>query len=201
MKCGKSCLIIFGLILVLAVAGFYLSKNLINPLNDSPIITNADSSSSTPPFPPVPQLAGNREKVLIVETAPSTSCGSKELVFSEKQLQELPQHTFKTRHTWAAEAQEFTGPLLADVLKLICPSAQNLYLRSLDQYSVMVNFKKILNYQAILALKINGKTLSIREKGPLWLMIDTDGHKVPTRSLDNLFVWQLYYIRVLTSDE
>lgn len=200
MKCGKSCVLILSLMLVLAVSSIYLTKKLFYPLNDTPIITNADNMATTPPYPPIPQPAGNLDQVLIVNTAPTTSCGSKELIFSEKQLKELPQQTFRTKHTWAVEAQEFTGPLLADVLKLICPSAQDIYLRSLDQYSVMVNFQKVAKYQAILALKINGKSLSIREKGPLWLMINTDGYKVPTRSLDSLFVWQLYYIRVLTSD-
>lgn len=64
----------------------------------------------------------------------------------------------------------------------------------------MVNFQAIAKYQPILALKVNGQALTIREKGPLWLMINTDNYKIPPRSLDNIFVWQLYYIRVLTSD-
>jgi hypothetical protein len=64
----------------------------------------------------------------------------------------------------------------------------------------MVNFQTAEKYQPILALKINGQPLTIREKGPVWLMVDTDGYKIPTRALDNMLVWQLYYIRILTSD-
>lgn len=200
MQCGKSCVLIVLLIVVLITSSFYLAGKLLHPLDDSPIVTNADNMPSTPPYPPIPQPAGNRDRVLIVNTDSSTHCGSKELIFSEKQLEELPQKTFKTQHTWATTPQEFSGPLLADVLKKICPSARDIYLRSLDQYSIMVNFSKVAKYEPILALKIDGQPLTIREKGPLWLMINTDGYKVPTRSLDSLFVWQLYYIRILTSD-
>lgn len=199
MKCGKSCFLITFLLLTLTVSAFYLSKKLIHPIEDSPVITNADNMQITPPYPPIPQPAGNLEQALIVNTDPSTSCGPKELIFSVKQLQDLPQKTFKTKHTWAASAQEFSGPLIADVLKLVCPNAQDIYLRSFDQYSIMVNFSKIEKYEPILALKIDGQPLTIREKGPLWVMINTDGFNLPTRSLDSMFVWQLYYIRILTS--
>lgn len=200
MQCGKSCVLLISLILVLSVSAVYLFNKLLHPIDDSPIVTNADNMTSTPPYPPIPQPAGNLDKTLILNTDPSTRCGAKELVFSAKQLAELPQKTFKTKHTWAAEAQEFTGPLLADVVKLICPSAREIYLRSLDQYSVMVNLPKVAKYEAILALKIDGKPLTIREKGPIWVMINTDGYNLPLRSLDVMLVWQLYYIRVLTSD-
>lgn len=199
MKCGKSCILIALLLIMLSISALYLSKALIHPQEDSPIITSADQFQSTPPYPPIPQPAGNLQQTLIVNTDPATSCGPKELVFSEAQLAALPQKTFKTKHTWAAEAQEFSGPLLADVLKQVCPSARNIYLRSLDQYSIMVDFPKIVKYEPILALRINGKPLTIREKGPIWLIINTDGFKIPPRSLDNMFVWQLYYIRILSS--
>lgn len=200
MKCGKSCILILTLFIALLTTGFYLTKQLIHPLDDNPIITNADNLTNIPPYPPIPQPAGNLDKVLIVNTDPNTTCGAKELIFSAKQLQELPQKTFKTQHTWAGVAQEFSGPLLADVLKLACPTARDIYLRSLDQYSVMINFSKVAKYDAILALSVDGKPLAIRDKGPLWLMVNTDAYDLPIRSLDNMLVWQLYYIRILTSD-
>ncbi|SKA75301.1 hypothetical protein SAMN02745130_01502 [Thiothrix eikelboomii] len=200
MQCGKPCLLIVVLMMILIGSGLYLTSKLLNPLADSPIVTHTGNSQSTPPFPPIPQPAGNLEQVLIVQTDPNSSCGTKEFVFSEQQLQALPQTSFKTKHTWANIAQEFSGPLLTDVLKQVCANARDIYLRSLDKYSVMVNFQAIAKYQPILALKVNGQALTIREKGPLWLMINTDEYKLPPRSLDNIFVWQLYYIRVLTSD-
>lgn len=199
MKCGKPCIFAVLLIGILAVSGLYLAKKVISPNSDSPIVTSADDMLSTPPYPPIPQPPGNPDKLLIVNTDPSTSCGPKELIFSEQQLQALPQKTFTTKHTWWTSAQEFSGPLMVDAIKQVCPSAEKIYLRSLDQYSVMVDLTKVAKYEPILALKIDGKPLTIREKGPIWVMIDTDGFKLPVRSLDNMFVWQLYYIRVLTS--
>lgn len=200
MRCDKPCILISILVIILIVSGLYLASKLFNPLGDNPIITNSDNMPNTPPYPPIPEPAGNLDQVLIVQADPSTNCGVKELILSAKQLEELPQKTFKTMHTWAPIAQEFSGPLLADVLKLACPNVRDIYLRSLDQYSVMVNFPTVAKYEPIVALKINGQSLTIRERGPLWLMVNTDGYKIPTRSLDNMLVWQLYYIRILTSD-
>lgn len=200
MQCGKSCIRLILLSLILLVAGFYLIKKLIHPFDDSPVVTKVDQITANQPYPPIPQPLGNLDKALIVNTDPSTNCGPRELTFSESKLLELPQHTFTTLHTWSTVPQEFSGPLLADVIKLVCPNAREVYLRSLDQYSIMFNFQKLAKYQPILALKIDGKFLSIREKGPIWLMVDTNGYKLPARSLDTLLVWQLYYIRILTSD-
>ena len=200
MKCGKSCILIALLSVIIVLTTIYLFNKLAHPVVENPIFTTADNMQTTPPFPPIPQPAGNSDKVLIVNSDPSTSCGAKELIFSHKQLEELPQKTFTTKHTWSTEAQEFSGPLLSDVLKLVCPTTRDIYLRSLDQYSVMVNFSQIQKYEPILALKINGKTLTLREKGPLWVMINTDGFKLPERGFDVMLVWQLYYIRILSSD-
>lgn len=200
MQCGKSCTRLIILSLLLLVTGFYLIKKLIHPFDESPVVIIADQITDSQPYPPIPQPLGNLDKVLIVNTDPSANCGSKELTFSETKLLELPQHSFTTNHTWSTTPQEFSGPLLADVIKLVCPNAREVYLRSLDQYSIMINFQKLAKYQPILALKIDGKLLSIRERGPIWLMVDTNGYKLPARSLDNLLVWQLYYIRIITSD-
>jgi len=200
MKCRKSCFIIIFLLAALLASGLYLTKKLMHPPDDSPIFTSAESMTSTPPYPPISELVGSLGQVLIVNTDPSTSCGPKQLAFSVKQLEALPQTNFKTRHTWSSEAQEFSGPLLADVLNLVCPKARDIYLRSLDQYSVMVNFSKGSEFKPILALKVDGKPLTVREKGPIWVMVDADGLKIPERSLDNMLVWQLYYIRILSSD-
>jgi len=182
------------------IFGFYLTNNLINPHKDNPMITNANNSPPTSLYPPTQEFAGNPDKLLIVNTDPATSCGSKELVFSEQQLQALPQKAFKTKHTWATVAQEFSGPLLTDVIRQICPQAKEVYLRSLDQYSVTIDVKKVAKYEAILALKIAGRPLTVREKGLIWLMINTDSLNIAARTLDNMLVWQLYYIQVLTSD-
>ncbi len=200
MKCGKSWVLIGCLISVLIISGFYLTNKLINPRKDNPIITNANHSPPTSLYPPTQEFAGNPDKLLIVNTDPATSCGSKELVFSEQQLQALPQKAFKTKHTWATVAQEFSGPLLTDVIRQICPQAKEVYLRSLDQYSVTIDVKKVAKYEAILALKIAGRPLTVREKGLIWLMINTDSLNIAARTLDNMLVWQLYYIQVLTSD-
>lgn len=200
MKCGKACVLVGCLISSLIVSGFYLTKKLINLREDNPIITNANHSPPTALYPPTQEFADNPDKLLIVNTDPGTSCGSKELVFSEQQLQALPQKTFKTKHTWATVAQEFSGPLLTDVIQQICPQAKEVYLRSLDQYSVTIDVQKVAKYEAILGLKIDGRPLTVREKGPIWLMINTDNLNVAAHNLDNMLVWQLYYIRVLTSD-
>ena len=200
MKCGKSCVLVVCLISILIISGVYLTNKLINPLKDNPIITNANNIPPTSLYPPTQEFADNSDKLLIIQTDPSTSCGSKELVFSEKQLQALPQKAFKTKHTWATVVQEFSGPLLTDVIQQICPQAKEVYLRSLDQYSVTIDFQKVVKYEAILALTIDGKPLTVREKGPIWLMINTDDLNIAARTLDNMLVWQLYYIQVLTSD-
>lgn len=199
MKCGKLCFLLLFFIVSTVIAGIYIGKVFLNPSMENPVeVVKADASTTY--APPPPTTPGDPNRFLIVEGKKGSGC-EKSVTLSEQQLRSLPQQTFKTSHTWTNAPEELSGPLLADVLQLACPKPKKIYIRALNEYSVSVAFDKVKKYEPILVMSANGKPLSIRDKGPLWVMINFDRFKeIPERSLDEMLVWQLYYISILTSE-
>lgn len=146
--------------------------------------------------------ADNNRKLLTVSTAQVKQCNG-DMALDGKALLALPQQRFTTKHTWAEQAEEFSGPLLKDVLSLACPNIKvsRLMLKAINDYSVEMDFSKLQAYKPIIALSVNGQRLSIRNKGPLWVMLPVDEFaELPPRSLDDMMIWQLSDINILSTD-
>lgn len=167
----------------------------------------AANSSAKPPAPAAKilkastsgsQIAGN---LLTINTGQLKHCNDN-ITLDEQALLSLPQQQFKTTHTWSENAEEFSGPLLNDVLNLACPDVAHLMLTAINDYSIEMNFNEMRNYKPIVALSVNGQRLSIRNKGPLWVMMPLDQFtELPPRSLDDMLIWQLSDITVLSTNE
>lgn len=196
MKCGKSCVMTAILVLMLVLAGLFFSRSLIPTQIDEPIEVSIDQT--TPKAAVELVTTANPDDALLKILAEAETGCPETFALSDVSLLALPQQTFKTHHTWSKVADEFSGPLLADVLDQVCPKASKLKLKAINDYQVDLDFNKIKQYEPILALSVNGERLTVRNKGPIWVMIPFDKYtSVPERSLDEALVWQLSSINVL----
>ena len=146
--------------------------------------------------------ANNDRKLLTISTAQTEQCNG-DITLDGKTLLALPQQHFTTRHTWSEQAEEFSGPLLQDVLNLACPNTKvsRLTLTAINDYSVEMDFNKLQAYKPIVAHSVNGQRLSVRNKGPLWVMLPLDEfNELPPRSLDDMMIWQLSNISILSAN-
>lgn len=119
-------------------------------------------------------------------------------VFDLAMLQKLPQHTFTTQTPWEPKPVKFSGPLLKDVLDAVGATGKKLKMVALNDYAVEVPVSDVAKYRPVLARKINGKVLGIRDKGPLFLMYPFDDF--PEIRNDVYYarcIWQLNRINVM----
>ncbi|WP_373976634.1 molybdopterin-dependent oxidoreductase [Chitinibacter sp. SCUT-21] len=93
---------------------------------------------------------------------------------SLKELDKLPQKKKTVKTPWYETAQTFEGPLLRDVIKLAGGKGRVMKLQALNDYKIEVPVSDIERYDVILASRLNGKTMSVREKGPLFVMYPFD---------------------------
>ena len=98
----------------------------------------------------------------------------KDATFSMEMLEKLPQISFITKTPWYPKAVTFTGPLLRDVLAAAGASGNKIAARALDDYKTLIPMSDAQNFNLILARQIDGKSLSIREKGPLFIVYPYD---------------------------
>ncbi|WP_051326755.1 hypothetical protein [Aliagarivorans taiwanensis] len=119
------------------------------------------------------------------------------MAFSLEDIKAMEQHSFVTKHPWTEVGRRYQGPLLADVLDVAQAKGKMLRMVALNDYEVEVDFSDIKKFQPILAWQQDGKTLSIREKGPLWLMFPVDDYpEVKNKRYNDYMIWQLRVIEV-----
>lgn len=165
-------------------------------------------SCTAPPYPiskagnyDVINLPEKDDTLLTIQVEKDNQCQTSGILLTDKDLFSLPQYEFSTKHQWTTATQHFKGPLLIDVIKLACDDAHKVILTALNDYSITVDLKLIEEFKPIIAHTLDGQRMSIRDKGPLWVMIDHEKYNVGKQTLDELLIWQLFNIVVLNNDK
>ena len=118
--------------------------------------------------------------------------------FSEEEFMSLPKTSVTTSTTWTARSK-FDGPLLFDVLKHVGAAGSYLEMLALDDYSVSIPMSELTAFNPILAHSMNGKRMTARDFGPLFLMYPRDKYPNELNKLQaqSKFIWQVRRITVV----
>ncbi|RDD60814.1 twin-arginine translocation signal domain-containing protein [Ferruginivarius sediminum] len=117
--------------------------------------------------------------------------------FDRTMLNALPQHRLKTYTDWTQGPQVFEGPLLADVLERVGAKGDVIRAIALNDYAAEIPATDLEMYPVLLAIRRNGEAMTVREKGPLWIIYpNPDGdNRHPDRN-NYKSVWQLSRLHV-----
>jgi hypothetical protein len=119
--------------------------------------------------------------------------------FDMAALERLPQQRIVTDTPWYAGAREFSGPLLREVLRSagVPPQAQRARLVALNDYRVDMPLEDARRHDVIVARLLDGKPMSVREKGPLFVMYPFDRNPaLRSTPYYSRCVWQLRTIEL-----
>lgn len=121
------------------------------------------------------------------------------LEFSLDDLRAMPQVTIVTENEFIDGKAAYRGPLVRDVLEqLALDRVDTIRLIAVNDYYVDIPTRDFLDYDAILALEVDGKPLSRRDKGPIWLMYPISDHaELREHVYVNRLIWQVYRIEAL----
>lgn len=120
------------------------------------------------------------------------------VTLTDEQLRALPQVVIKTNSPWTESVMEYEGPTLWSVLKEIGATDRDLEMIALNDYIIRLTADRITPDWPIIARLQNGKTMSVRQKGPYWLMFPfDDNQELQTEIFYALSIWQLSQIKVL----
>jgi len=131
------------------------------------------------------------EKVIL-----SVVSAEKTVEFHLSDLDALDQHTVTTKTPWT-DQEQFSGPLVRDVLKKVfardvSADDEPLTAYALNHYTVKLRRDLLAEYAVILATRMNGKTMRIRNKGPIWIVFPLDQHpQLDNTEVHSQMVWQL----------
>jgi len=117
--------------------------------------------------------------------------------FDMRALQALPQRTYKVTTPWYLRPVSFQGPLLRDVLAAAGASGSRIEAVAVNDYTAVIPFQDAEAYDVIIALRMDGKSMSPRDKGQLFVVYPYD--RLPPEMREKSFersVWQLDGLRV-----
>ena len=118
--------------------------------------------------------------------------------FDMAMLAALPNQTLQARTPWYGRVRRFTGPLLRDVLAAAGAQGVKLRLAALNEYQVDMPWEDSLRYDVIVARLLDDKPMSVRDKGPLFVIYPFDSQpELRSAIYYSRSAWQLRAIEVL----
>lgn len=114
--------------------------------------------------------------------------------FDSAMLEALGRHVVTTSTVWTERGpHQFEGVLMRDVLKSVgATAATTVKAKALNDYQVEIPVADFQRYDVILASSMDGKVLTARDKGPLWIIYPRDDHgELADERMDQRWVWQL----------
>ncbi len=112
-------------------------------------------------------------------------------------LEKLPQKSFTTNAPWTKAPQTYTGVLLRDVLVHLGASGTQLQAIALNDYAATIPVEDARQFDVIVAYKIDGQSIPVRDRGPLLIMYPFDAKpELQHRRFYERAVWQLKSVNV-----
>jgi len=118
--------------------------------------------------------------------------------FDMAMLERLPQRSIATETPWHSGVRTFGGPLLRDVMAAAGAKGASARLVALNDYRVDIPIDDPERFDVIVARLLDGKPMSVREKGPLFVMYPFDTQaQLRNAVYFSRCIWQLRSIELV----
>ena len=121
----------------------------------------------------------------------------KTALFDMEMIQALGRISTRTHTPWAKGEVVYEGVRVRDLLAAVGVEGTSIHAIGLDGYKVTIPIEDFESYDVIVAYRMNGRMLRIRDNGPLWIVYPWDDHpELKTEHFYSRSVWQLNRIVV-----
>ncbi|MDP5291039.1 hypothetical protein Q9290_01840 [Oceanimonas sp. CHS3-5] len=112
--------------------------------------------------------------------------------FDLAMLEQLPQQEFTTDTPWTDGEHHFRGVALSGLLEHVGAEGKTVRLVALNDYHHDIDMQLVKRTPFLLVTHLDGQTMKIRDKGPIWLMLPlSDNNRYNTKRFHEMLVWQL----------
>lgn len=100
-----------------------------------------------------------------------------------------------TRTPWTRGETVFEGVLARDVMRVLGATGKTAQAIAANDYKVTIPLTDFERYDVLLATRIDGKRLSLRTRGPIWIIYPDDAD-ILDREREERMIWQLVELRI-----
>lgn len=138
------------------------------------------------------------EVILTIEGAKSNKNGGDKTVFDMELLHSLGETAISTSTVWTDGVHVYSGVSLIELLAALDITEGNLEMLAVNDYLVDVPVSDAVEGGPIIAYAVDGVPMSLRDKGPLWLIYPYDSDvKYRNEEIFARSIWQLNRINIL----
>ena len=164
-----------------------LKKTLIFVAVGTLLVANTSFALEAPKGRVILTVSGN-----ISET--NSSFGAQ---FDREMLMALGKQELMTDTPWTEGINTFNGPSLKSLLEAVGANGSNLAVTALNDYTANVPSKDAYDHDVMLAMDMNGKRMSVRDKGPVFVLYPfAKDPSLNNEVIHNRSVWQVKSITV-----
>ncbi len=117
--------------------------------------------------------------------------------FDRTMLEALGMTELRTSTPWTDGRRSFSGIHLERLLQTVGAQGNNASARALNDYVVNIPLEPAVEKGAFLALGMDGNYLSVRNKGPIWLIFPWDEDpSLDDQTTKHQSIWQLRYMTI-----
>jgi hypothetical protein len=137
----------------------------------------------TPHNKPILEIKG---RISIANTPENTA------LFDREMLEQMGVTKVQTSTPWTDGQPVFEGVLMRELLKRVGASGHTITAVALNDYKVKLPISDFEKYPIILAYKMDGQVLKVRDKGPLWIIYPQDEFsELRDKSVHQKWIWQI----------
>ena len=143
-----------------------------------------------------PSLAWSEPMLIVSGTNKDGERVSIELTAED--FADMEQVTVKTTNDYVDDVTTFSGPLFRSALsEIIFGPDSNINVTASNDYRTASPAQEILDYDVILATTMNGVELTLRDRGPVWIIYPmSDNPELQDAKFNDRLVWQLIKVDV-----
>ncbi|MAY89131.1 MAG: oxidoreductase [Pseudooceanicola sp.] len=132
------------------------------------------------------------EVLLTVSGAISVTNVGETARFDRAMLEQLGAVTIETETIWTEGEQTFTGVPLSRLMDAVAGTGDSLNATAINDYAVAIPREDWVDDGPIVAYLNNGEPMSVRGKGPLWIVYPYDTHpEYQSEVIYSRSIWQL----------
>ena len=108
----------------------------------------------------------------------------------------MPQTTLVTTTPWTQGEVTFEGVLARELMAAVGASGATVSAIALDDYAADLPITDFADNDVLLALRMNGEVMRVRDKGPIWIIYPAASAGSVEGSIGDKMVWQLKQLTV-----
>lgn len=122
---------------------------------------------------------------------------AKDLILDDDVLVTIGAEDLMTRTPWTEGVARFGGVPLAKILSAVGVTSGSVRAIALNDYAVEFSAEDAIAKGAFIARTMNGRELTIRDKGPFWMIFPWSARpELESASVQAMSVWQLRELEI-----